>query len=266
VGPPGSFSPVLLRRPPHFPHPSRPDPASLSTHAIVPHSRPCRAGAMIGYMTAEDYAKGRRALLRRDPVLARSSGATAPCGLGAARDRFDHFAMLVRAIVFQQLSTKAATTIHDRLLLLMPGDPSPELPGGAGRRAAAIAPGSAVRRPPTFATCARRCRPARCRSTRWTHERRGGHRGAHGDQGRGPLDGGDVPHLPAAAPRRAARGRSRDHQRRAARLPAAQAADPRPAEEDRRGLAALQVDRNSWYLWRSLDNAPVKSPGSQPDP
>ena len=43
-----------------------------------------------------------------------------PCGLGAVRDRFDHFAMLVRAIVFQQLSTKAATTIHGRLITLLP--------------------------------------------------------------------------------------------------------------------------------------------------
>jgi DNA-3-methyladenine glycosylase II len=44
-----------------------------------------------------------------------------PCGLGAVRDRFDHFAMLARAIVFQQLSTKAATTIHNRLLESLPG-------------------------------------------------------------------------------------------------------------------------------------------------
>jgi DNA-3-methyladenine glycosylase II len=78
------------------------------------------------YMTAEEYARARRALMRRDPVLATIIRRHGPCRLGATRDRFDHFAMLVRAIVFQQLSTKAATTIHDRLLLLMPGDPSPE--------------------------------------------------------------------------------------------------------------------------------------------
>jgi DNA-3-methyladenine glycosylase II len=44
-----------------------------------------------------------------------------PCGLGAVRDRVDHFAMLARANVFQQLSTKAATTIHNRLLESLPG-------------------------------------------------------------------------------------------------------------------------------------------------
>jgi DNA-3-methyladenine glycosylase II len=71
-------------------------------------------------MTAEDYAVARRALLRRDPVLAAIIRRHGACGLGAARDRFDHFSMIVRAIVFQQLSTKAATTIHGRLLALMP--------------------------------------------------------------------------------------------------------------------------------------------------
>jgi DNA-3-methyladenine glycosylase II len=58
--------------------------------------------------------------MRRDPVLAAIIKHHGPCGLGAVRDRFDHFAMLVRAIVFQQLSTKAATTIHGRLVAHMP--------------------------------------------------------------------------------------------------------------------------------------------------
>ena len=76
---------------------------------------------MIGRVSPEEYAKARRFLMRRDPVLAAIIRQHGPCGLGAVRDRFDHFAMLVRAIVFQQLSTKAATTIHDRLMTLLPG-------------------------------------------------------------------------------------------------------------------------------------------------
>jgi DNA-3-methyladenine glycosylase II len=65
--------------------------------------------------------------MRRDPVLADIIRRHGPCGLGAVRDRFDHFSMLVRAIVFQQLSTKAATTIHNRLIECMPGGrPTPE--------------------------------------------------------------------------------------------------------------------------------------------
>lgn len=65
--------------------------------------------------------------MRRDPVLAAIIRQHGPCGLGAVRDRFDHFAMLARAIVFQQLSTKAATTIYNRLLESVPGGvPTPQ--------------------------------------------------------------------------------------------------------------------------------------------
>jgi DNA-3-methyladenine glycosylase II len=64
--------------------------------------------------------------MRRDPVLAAIIRQHGPCELGAVRDRFDHFAMLARAIVFQQLSTKAATTIHNRLLESLGGAMSPE--------------------------------------------------------------------------------------------------------------------------------------------
>jgi DNA-3-methyladenine glycosylase II len=72
-------------------------------------------------VTPAEYARARRLLLRRDPILADIIRRHGPCGLGAVRDRFDHFSMLVRAIVFQQLSTKAATTIHTRLLACLPG-------------------------------------------------------------------------------------------------------------------------------------------------
>jgi DNA-3-methyladenine glycosylase II len=58
--------------------------------------------------------------MRRDPVLASIIKKHGACRLGAVRDRFDHFSMLVRAIVSQQLSTKAANTIHNRLLASMP--------------------------------------------------------------------------------------------------------------------------------------------------
>jgi DNA-3-methyladenine glycosylase II len=52
-----------------------------------------------------------------------------PCGLVAAR-RADHFTALVRAITFQQLSTKAASTIYGRMVALMPdGAPTPDALG-----------------------------------------------------------------------------------------------------------------------------------------
>lgn len=61
-------------------------------------------------MKTPDYSSARRALMRRDPILGTIIKRHRACELGAARDRFDHFAMLVRAIVFQQLSTKAVIT------------------------------------------------------------------------------------------------------------------------------------------------------------
>ena len=70
-------------------------------------------------MTPVDYARARRLLLRRDPILANLIRQHGPCGLADAL-RVDHFAALVRAIIFQQLSTKAASTIHSRLLALVP--------------------------------------------------------------------------------------------------------------------------------------------------
>ena len=73
----------------------------------------------------EDYARARRLLLRRDPILAALIGSTGPCGLAAAQ-RSDHFSALVRAITGQQLSTKAAATIYARLAALMPGGVTPE--------------------------------------------------------------------------------------------------------------------------------------------
>jgi DNA-3-methyladenine glycosylase II len=66
-----------------------------------------------------DYTRARRLLLRKDPVLAALIRAHGPCGL-ADGVRIDYFAALVRSIVFQQLSTKAASTIHARLLGLFP--------------------------------------------------------------------------------------------------------------------------------------------------
>jgi DNA-3-methyladenine glycosylase II len=71
-------------------------------------------------VTPADYQRARRTLLRRDPVLASLIRRHGPCGLAAAQ-RADHFSSLVRAITGQQLSTKAATTIHGRMVALMPG-------------------------------------------------------------------------------------------------------------------------------------------------
>jgi DNA-3-methyladenine glycosylase II len=70
-------------------------------------------------LTPEGYARARRLLLRRDPVLAAVIRQIGPCGM-AGRQNPDHLGTLVSAIVGQQLSAKAATTIHARLVALFP--------------------------------------------------------------------------------------------------------------------------------------------------
>jgi DNA-3-methyladenine glycosylase II len=58
-------------------------------------------------------------LVAADPVLARIVQQVGRCGLHRSR-RLDPFTALVEAIVWQQLSTRAAATIYKRLLALFP--------------------------------------------------------------------------------------------------------------------------------------------------
>jgi DNA-3-methyladenine glycosylase II len=58
------------------------------------------------------YQKARRHLARRDPVLKRLMGTVGPCTLQQNPNRF---AALVRSIISQQISTKAAAAIGARL-------------------------------------------------------------------------------------------------------------------------------------------------------
>ena len=70
-------------------------------------------------LTPDGYARARRLLMRRDPVLGAAIKRIGPCGL-AERQRKDHLTALVGAIVSQQLSTKAAATIFGRVVALFP--------------------------------------------------------------------------------------------------------------------------------------------------
>ena len=65
-------------------------------------------------MKNADYAKARRLLARRDPVLRDLIRVHGACGLADAQHT-DPFRALVSAIISQQLSTKAAATIKARL-------------------------------------------------------------------------------------------------------------------------------------------------------
>jgi DNA-3-methyladenine glycosylase II len=80
-------------------------------------------------MTTADYAKARRLLARRDPVMRDLMRAHGPCGLHRAQHD-DPFRALTHAIIAQQLSTKAARTIRARFdALFLPGLPTPEAIG-----------------------------------------------------------------------------------------------------------------------------------------
>jgi len=74
-------------------------------------------------MTASDYAKARRVLARRDPVIRDLMRRHGPCGLASAQ-RTDPFRALLQVIIAQQLSTKAAATIEARVAALFDGRPT----------------------------------------------------------------------------------------------------------------------------------------------
>jgi len=82
-------------------------------------TRTANGSADFSALTPDGYARARRALMRRDPVLAEAIRRIGPCGM-ADRQRKDHLSALVGAIVSQQLSTKAAATIYGRLVALFP--------------------------------------------------------------------------------------------------------------------------------------------------
>ncbi len=69
-------------------------------------------------LTPESCMAATRTLARRDPELARLVKVHGPCTLGT-RARRDSFSAIVRAIIFQQLSTGAATTIYTRVMATM---------------------------------------------------------------------------------------------------------------------------------------------------
>jgi DNA-3-methyladenine glycosylase II len=70
-------------------------------------------------MTPDEFAKARRTLMRRDPILApviREHRERSPLDTPVR----DPFSALVHTITAQQISTKAAATIYGRLVGLMP--------------------------------------------------------------------------------------------------------------------------------------------------
>lgn len=62
----------------------------------------------------------------RDPAMARFAAHAGPCTLVRRRHEGGAFAALARSIVYQQLATKAAASIHARFAALYGGRPTPD--------------------------------------------------------------------------------------------------------------------------------------------
>jgi DNA-3-methyladenine glycosylase II len=71
-------------------------------------------------LTDREFERARRHLMRRDPRLAPLIKKVGRCRLPESRTR-EPFAALIRAILAQQLSGKAADTIHGRVVALVGG-------------------------------------------------------------------------------------------------------------------------------------------------
>ncbi len=69
------------------------------------------------------YAKAQRHLARRDPVLKALVKRVGPCTMAPVSG--DPFTVLVRCVIYQQISTKAAKSIFDRLATAVGGPPVP---------------------------------------------------------------------------------------------------------------------------------------------
>ncbi len=79
-------------------------------------------------LTASGYRRAEQHLAACDPVLRTLIATYGGCAL-ARSQREDPFTALVEAIVWQQLSSKAAATIYRRVLALIP-EGGPPTPGG----------------------------------------------------------------------------------------------------------------------------------------
>ena len=79
-------------------------------------------------LTASGYRRAEQHLAACDPVLRTLIATYGGCAL-ARSQREDPFTALVEAIVWQQLSSKAAATIYRRVLALLP-EGGPPTPGG----------------------------------------------------------------------------------------------------------------------------------------
>jgi len=107
---------VTTRRPSKSPRPSKAFSPSATARPNAPPTTPSPERVVLD---GPSLARGARTLCRRDARLAALIRKVGPCTLEPGRQP-DHLTALVRTIVFQQLSGKAAATIFGRLQALLP--------------------------------------------------------------------------------------------------------------------------------------------------
>src|SRR5688572_15530326 len=74
-------------------------------------------------MSTPFYQKARRHLSRKCPVMKRLIGVVGPCTL--TPNPADPFTLMVRCVISQQISTKAARSIYEKLTTAVGGPPVP---------------------------------------------------------------------------------------------------------------------------------------------
>lgn len=91
----------------------------------MPKPLPSSASGPPLRMAEHDYERGRRALMRRDPVLGAIIKRVGPCRMRAYGEG-DLFCALVQTIVSQQLSVRVADVIYGRVCALCGDGPTPQ--------------------------------------------------------------------------------------------------------------------------------------------
>jgi len=203
-------------------------------------------------MTPEYWGRAKRALVRRDAVLARIIRAHPRIALVR---RGEPFKTLARSIVGQQISVKAAESVWQRVLAVAPAA-TPEQMHKARRRLPAC--GLSQRKAEYISDLARHFVDGSIHARDWPDMddeaviaelvQRARHR---------PLDGGDVSDVQPAAARRAAL----DDLGLQRAIGLHYLDGERATRERMRELGANWAPWRSvatWYLWRSLDPVPVE--------
>jgi len=96
----------------------------VRNHLVHEPAEPSRFESLVKPLQPDEFLRARRLLMRRDPILApviRQHRTRSPLDAPT----LEPFPALVRTITAQQISTKAAATIHGRLVALMPGGVAP---------------------------------------------------------------------------------------------------------------------------------------------